>query len=52
MFDTKTEEFKEWLVQPRWSAPYDVTIDKNGEAWTGSMMTDRVLRLNTTSGEL
>jgi len=51
MFDTKTEEFKEWRVQPRWSAPYDVTIDKNEEAWTGSMMTDQVTRLNTKTGE-
>ena len=38
MFDTKTETFKEWTVPPRWSAPYDVAIDKNGEAWTGSMI--------------
>ena len=32
MFDTSIEEFKEWRVQLRWSAPYDVTIDKNEEA--------------------
>jgi hypothetical protein len=31
--------------------PYDATIDKNGEAWTGSMSTDRILRLNPESGE-
>jgi streptogramin lyase len=26
-------------------------IDRNGDAWTGSMMSDRVLRLNTKTGE-
>ena len=29
-----------------WSSPYDVTIDKNGDAWTGSMLNDRVSRLD------
>ena len=51
MFDTKAETFKEWLAPTPWSAPYDATIDKNGEAWTGSMSTDRILRLNPESGE-
>jgi virginiamycin B lyase len=50
MFDTKTEQFKEWPVAPRWSAPYDVVIDKNEEAWTGSMLSDQVTRLNTKTG--
>jgi streptogramin lyase len=52
MFDTKTEAFKEWRVSPRWSAPYDVQLDKNEEAWTGSMLSDQVTRLNTKSGEM
>jgi streptogramin lyase len=51
MFDTKTETFREWLAPTPFSAPYDVTVDKNGEAWTGSMSTDRILRLNPDSGE-
>ena len=34
----------------RWAAPYDVTVDKNGEAWTGSMMNDRVTRLDPKTG--
>ena len=29
-----------------WSNPYDVAIDKNGEAWTGSMLNDRIARLD------
>jgi streptogramin lyase len=52
MFDTRTEAFKEWKIAPRWSAPYDVALDKNGEAWTGSMITDQVTRLNPQTGEL
>jgi streptogramin lyase len=51
MLDTKTGEFKQWDVAPKWSAPYDVALDKNGEAWTGSMVTDQVTRLDTRTGE-
>ena len=34
-----------------WSAPYDVTIDKNGDVWTGSMLNDRVSRLDPKTGK-
>ena len=34
-----------------WSGPYDVAVDRNGEAWTGSMLNDRVARLNPKTGE-
>jgi streptogramin lyase len=51
MFDTKTEKFTEWSMPTRWTNPYDVTLDKNEEAWTGSMLNDRVVRLNTKSGD-
>ena len=27
-------------------------LDKNGDAWTGSMITDQVTRLNTRTGEI
>jgi streptogramin lyase len=50
MFDTKAEKFTEWELPLKWSAPYDVTVDKNGEAWTGSMMNDRVTRLDPKTG--
>lgn len=52
MFDTRTEKFQEWLPATPYSAPYDVTLDRNGEAWTGSMTTDRVVRLNPTTGQM
>jgi len=37
-------------VQPLGGA-YDLMIDKNDEAWTGSMITDRITRLDTKSGQ-
>src|SRR6266545_543406 len=52
VLDTKTGQFRDWAVGPRWSSPYDVTIDKNEEAWTGSMITDQVTRLDTRTGQL
>ena len=51
MFDTKTETFKEWDLPTPWSNPYDVMLDKNENAWTGSMINDRVVRLDTKTGQ-
>jgi len=51
MFDTKSEKFQEWAVPTPWSNPYDVAVDKNGEAWTGSMLSDRITRLDPKSGQ-
>jgi streptogramin lyase len=52
MFDTKTNQFKEWELPLPYSAPYDVTLDKNGYAWTGGMASDHVTRLDTKTGEI
>ncbi|MFL6823934.1 MAG: hypothetical protein ACJ8FA_15355 [Xanthobacteraceae bacterium] len=35
----------------RWTNPYDIALDKNEEAWTGSMLNDHIVRLNTKTGE-
>ena len=44
---------KEWPLPTPWSAPYDVVSTKNGaEVWTGSMLTDRVSRLDTATGQV
>jgi streptogramin lyase len=51
VFDTKSEKFQEWAMPTPWSNPYDVTADKNGEAWTGSMLNDRIARLDTKTGQ-
>ena len=50
VLDTKTGQFRDWAVAPKWSSPYDVTIDRKEEAWTGSMVTDFVTRVDTKTG--
>jgi virginiamycin B lyase len=53
MFDPKTAAIREWPLPTPWSAPYDVVSIKNGaEAWTGSMLTDQVSRLDTATGQV
>jgi len=51
MLDTKTRQFKKWKAPTPGSWPYDVTADKNGEAWGGGEFTDTVLHLNPNTGE-
>jgi streptogramin lyase len=51
LFDTKTEKFTEWEMPNKWTWPYYVTPDKNGELWTGGMNTDRVVRVIPKTGE-
>src|SRR3954468_6552307 len=50
MLDPKTGKISEWKVPTPWSSPYDAEAsEKVGEAWTGSMLTDRVSRLDIKS---
>jgi len=49
MLDPKTEQVQEWSCR-RPGTAYDVVTDKNGEAWTGSMLSDRVSRLDPKTG--
>lgn len=51
MFDTRSNTFKEWPVPTPWTGAYDAVLDKNGDAWTGGMFSDRVVRVNTTTGQ-
>jgi virginiamycin B lyase len=51
MFDPKTNDVHEWPAPPYYF-PYDVTADKNGDAWAVTEFSDRVLRLDSRSGEL
>ena len=46
----KTEKISEWKVPTQWSSPYDAESDGN-DAWTGSMLTDRVARLDIKTGQ-
>jgi len=51
MFDTREEKITEYPLPTRFTGPYDVIWDKNGELWTGGMTTDRVVRLNPKTNE-
>ncbi|HEY7299724.1 MAG TPA: carboxypeptidase regulatory-like domain-containing protein [Xanthobacteraceae bacterium] len=47
MFDPNTKKIREWQMPTPRSDPYDVSVPtRNGEVWTGSMLTDRVSRLD------
>jgi streptogramin lyase len=52
MFDTKTEKFQEWSVPTPWTNVYDAIADRAGFAWAGGMNNDRIVRVNTRSGEV
>jgi len=52
MFDTKTQKFQEWDSPVPEYFPYDVTADKNGDAWAVSEFSDSVIRLNPQTGQI
>ncbi len=52
MFDTRAETFQEWAVPTPWTNVYDAILDKAGYAWGGGMNNDRVVRVNTRTGEI
>jgi virginiamycin B lyase len=53
LFDPKTAAIKEYPLPTKWDDPYDVVASRDAaEVWTGSMMTDRVARLDTKSGKI
>ena len=51
MFDPKSGQFHEYEIPTAWTNPYDVAADKNGDVWTASMFTDRVVRLTPETGD-
>ncbi len=53
VFDPSTQVIREWKLPTKWSSPYDVAVTKGAtEAWTGSMLTDQVSRLNTKTDDI
>jgi virginiamycin B lyase len=50
VFDTTTEQFKEWPTTPNF-APYDAVLDRNSEIWAGGMNSDTILRVDTATGQ-
>jgi virginiamycin B lyase len=52
LFDPNTAAIKEYRLPTKWGAPYDVVPNKDAsQVWTGSMLNDRVARLDTKSGQ-
>ncbi|MEA2907538.1 MAG: hypothetical protein QOI12_4925 [Alphaproteobacteria bacterium] len=52
MLDPKEGKIHEWKVPSSWSAPYDAVYgNKDDSAWTGSMLNDRVSRLDVKTGQ-
>ena len=52
LFDPNTAAIKEYQLPTKWGAPYDVVPNKDAsQVWTGSMLNDRVTRLDTESGQ-
>ncbi|MGB7039699.1 MAG: carboxypeptidase regulatory-like domain-containing protein [Xanthobacteraceae bacterium] len=49
VFDPKTEQFTEYSLPP-YTFPYRAQFDKNGELWSSTMSTDRVVRTDPKSG--
>jgi streptogramin lyase len=53
LFDPKTAAIKEYRLATKFGAPYDVVPNKDAsQVWTGSMLNDRVARLDTKSGQI
>jgi streptogramin lyase len=52
MLDPKEGAIKEWKVPTPWASPYDAVYSNvDNSAWTGSMLTDRVSRLDVKTGQ-
>lgn len=47
-----TDSIKEYPLPTPWTAPYDVAADSSEHVWTGSMLTDRVDRLDEKTGKI
>ena len=52
MFDTRTLKFREWAAPSPWTNIYDAVSDRAGYAWGGGMNNDRIVRVNSRTGEV
>jgi streptogramin lyase len=54
MYDTKVDNgtIKEFPMPTRWDSPYDVVPDRDGLVWTAGMSSDRVSRLDPSTGKV
>lgn len=51
MLDTREWRIQEYALPTKFTSPYDVIWDRNGEIWTAGMTTDRVVRLDVDTGQ-
>lgn len=51
MFDLSTNEFREFPLGPEFISPYYARPDQHGEIWLSSNGSDRLLRVNSDTGE-
>ena len=53
MFDTRTEQFREWPAPHKYTNPYTASVpDRNGFVYSPSHMSERVLRLDPRTGQI
>ena len=52
VFDTKTERFQEFPIDQPYISPYFARPVRNGDLWTSSHGSDRLLRLDPNTGEI
>ena len=53
VFDTRTQEIQEWPLPYKYTTPYTVTSpDRNGYVYASSNMTERLARLDPSTGEI
>ena len=50
-FEPKTQKITEWQMPVKWQMPYDALSNKKGDVYTGSVMSDRIVRLDPKTGE-
>jgi virginiamycin B lyase len=50
VMDIKTEQIREYPLPDNF-APYDAVMDRNGEAWSGGMNADTIVRIDTKTGQ-
>jgi len=51
LFDTKKEAITEWQMPVKWQMPYDALANNKGDIYTGSMLSDRIVRLDPKTGQ-
>ena len=51
VFDPDTQSIREFALSTKYMSPYAAAPDRDGQAWVSSNGSDRVIRVNPTTGE-